>query len=538
MSKKGLSIVLIIILITLGIFLGFQINNIFFNNNYREEVNKFNDVLTYTTKYYVDKVDTNKLVEDAIKGMLKDLDPHSVYIPAKEQKEVSEEFVGNFEGIGVEFQIVNDTINVVSPISGGPSESVGISAGDMIVTINGKSAIGLTNSQVIEKLRGKKGTNVTVGIIRPGNKKIIDFTITRDKIPLYSVDASLMINDKVGYISLTRFAETSTSEMLNALNTLTKKGMNKLILDLRNNPGGLLRQAVQISDFFIDDSKMIVYTRGRKKEFDEERRASSTYPFEKIPLIILVNRGSASASEIVSGAIQDWDRGLIVGETTFGKGLVQRPFILPDNSVVRITIARYYTPSGREIQRDYKNVKDTKDYYEEVYKRKEIKDGNNLEHSAERDSTKPKFTTHSGRPVYGGGGITPDYIIHASKLTESTTNLLRGGIYFQFIRNYLEKNKKVIERKYGNDLKKFTENFSLSNSDFNSFLKLARKKKIKIKNEEIAKDKNYILTRLKAYIARDIWKNKGWYYNLLQIDNQLQKALTLFGEAQKISNIK
>lgn len=538
MNKKGLSITLMIILVTLGIFLGFQINNIFSNDSYQENIKKFNDVLTYTTKYYVDKVDANKLVEDAIKGMLKDLDPHSVYIPAKEQKEVSEEFIGNFEGIGVEFLIVNDTINVVSPISGGPSEAVGISSGDRIVSINGKSAIGLTNSQVVEKLRGKKGTKVTVGIKRPGSKTVMDFTITRDKIPLHSVDASLIIKDGVGYISLTRFAETSTSEMLNALNDLTKKGMNKLILDLRNNPGGLLQQAVQISDFFIDDSKMIVYTRGRRKEFDEERRAESTYPFEKIPLIILVNRGSASASEIVSGAIQDWDRGLIVGETTFGKGLVQRPFILPDNSVVRITIARYYTPSGREIQRNYKNVKNTKDYYEEVYKRKDKKEGNNLEHSAEGDSTKPKFTTHSGRPVYGGGGITPDYIIHAAKLTESTTNLLRGGIYFQFVRNYMEKNHKMIKDKYGNNLKKFTGNFSLSDSDFNSFIKLAEQKKIKIKNKEIAKDKNYILTRLKAYIARDIWKNKGWYYNLLQVDNQLQKALTLFGEAQKISNVK
>jgi carboxyl-terminal processing protease len=340
------------IIITLGIVLGMQIEKIFSGDNLRENIRKFNDVLTYTEKFYVEEVDTQKLVEEALKGMLDQLDPHSVYIPAKQFNSIEESFRGDFEGIGIEFQVVNDTLTVVSPITGGPSEALGIMSGDRIVKIEGEDCIGITNEEVRNKLRGKAGTKVKVTIIRIGVVEGIVYEITRDKIPIYSVDTHFMYDDEIGYISVSRFSETTFDELNDALKELKTSGMKQLIFDLRGNPGGYLNQAVKIADLFVAEDKKIVYTRGRRNEFDEDYFASKPSAYEKIPLIILINRGSASASEIVSGAVQDWDRGLIVGETSFGKGLVQRQFPLFDNSALRLTISKYYTPSGRSIQRE------------------------------------------------------------------------------------------------------------------------------------------------------------------------------------------
>ncbi|MGQ9643604.1 MAG: S41 family peptidase, partial [Ignavibacterium sp.] len=316
------------LVLTIGALIGIQLDKVFSGDNLRDSIRKFNDVLTYTEKYYIEEVDTQKLVEAALNGMFNQLDPHSVYIPAKEFTAVEESFRGDFEGIGIEFQIVNDTLTVVSPITGGPSEQLGILPGDRIIKIDGKSVVGITNDEVRQKLRGKAGTKVNVTIVRPGASKQLEYTIVRDKIPIYSVDAHFMIDDKTGYVSVSRFSETTFDELTNALKDLNAKGMKQLLLDLRGNPGGYLNQAVQIADLFIDDKKKIVYTVGRRSEFNEEYFASETFPYEKIPLVVLINRGSASASEIVSGAVQDWDRGLVVGETSFGKGLVQRQFQL------------------------------------------------------------------------------------------------------------------------------------------------------------------------------------------------------------------
>lgn len=530
MFKSRFAYVLMFLVLLMGIFIGIKLQDILTGNPVKTEINKFSDVLTYTDKYYVDSVDPGKLVDNAIRGMFKDLDPHTVYITKDEQAEAMEEFQGKFEGIGVEFQIVDDTITVVSPISGGPSEALGILPGDRIVKINDKSCVGFDNMKVVKTLRGKKGTKVKLGIVRPGIKNILDFTVVRDKIPIYSVDTALLFDNGIGYISLTRFAETSTDELLKALKKLSSKGMKNLILDLRNNPGGLFIQSRQIADIFINKTKMLVFTKGRVSQFDQKYYAHQYYPYEKIPLIVLVNGGSASASEILSGAIQDWDRGLIVGETTFGKGLVQEPFVLGDNSAVRITVARYHTPSGRSIQRSYK---DKKNYYKKIFEEDDnLTEGFNLDHHVEADSAKPLFKTHAGRNVYGNGGITPDYIIHSPKLTETTVNLLRAGIYYQFVRGYLDKNRKGIKQRYNNDLKLFTEKFNISDNDFESFLKLAKKSKVKIKNKDILNDESFIKARMKAYIARDIWKNEGWYYNLLQTDRQFNKAKTLFNVAR------
>jgi carboxyl-terminal processing protease len=523
-----------ILLIVIGIVLGIEIQKVISNDNLRENLKKFNDVLTYTDKFYVENIDSQKLIEAAITGMLDSLDPHSVYIPAKNMESVEEQFRGNFDGIGIEFQVINDTLTVVSPITGGPSEALGIMAGDRIIKIGGKECVGITNEQVRQKLRGPAGSKVTISIFRPGNKDLMDYEITRDKIPLYSIDAHFMYNNEIGYLSVSRFSETTTTEVMDALNDLMKSGMKKLVLDLRNNPGGYLNQAFQIADLFIDGDKLIVYTKGRREEFNEEYRAKQTFPFEKIPLVILVNSGSASASEIVSGAVQDWDRGLVVGETTFGKGLVQKQFLLPDNSAVRITISKYYTPSGRLIQRDYK---DKKSYYSDVMNREDEVEGDNIEHKSEKDSSKPIFKTKGGRVVYGGGGITPDYIVPSEKITPYSVAIRRANLFYQFVLSYMDNQGESLKKKFGNDIFAFKKNFNFNESELNEFVKYVSSKKVEFKKDDYEKDKDFIKAQLKAYVARDMWKNTGWYQTLLDIDNQFIKAISRFNEAEKLAKL-
>jgi carboxyl-terminal processing protease len=520
-----------------GFIVGFFIQKIISYNSLGLAARKFQDVLSYTDKYYVDKVDNNKLVTAALNGMLSKLDPHSVYIPPQQLSDIQDDFKGEFDGIGIEFQILDDTITVVAPITGGPSERLGIQPGDKIIKIDNLSAIGMSSDEVRNKLRGKAGTNVNISIIRYGVKNPIIFKITREKIPLFSVDAHFIYQDSIGYVSLIRFSETTFDEMSDALKELKRQGMKYLVLDLRGNPGGLLNQAVKVANLFIDGGKKIVYTKGRKAEFDEEYDATDNAPFKDLPLIILVNKGSASASEIVSGAMQDWDRALIVGETTFGKGLVQDQFLLPDNSALRLTMARYYTPSGRLIQRNYKGLKDFAEYYEDAGNDNEA-NGNNINHTEEKDSTLKKYKTHDGRIVYGNGGITPDYIIKMNNITNYTTELLKNNIFYQFALNYLNGHKNKIQSEYNNNLLLFANKFYFVSNDIQNFIKFADSKNIKFVNKDFNIDKNYILTRLKSEIARTFWKNKGWYYIMLGADNQFQKAITLFNEEKKLANLK
>jgi len=523
----------LIIILLLGIYLGVKLSDYFSFSENKKQIKKFGEILNYTKDYYVDSVDSKKLVEDAIKGMFNSLDPHTVYISALEQTAEEETFRGNFEGIGVEFQIVNDTITVVYPIAGGPSEVVGIMSGDRIVKIDKQNCIGWKNQDVIKKLRGNKGTLVVLTIYRPSTKNVTDYKVVRDKINIYSVDASLMYDNGTGYINLTRFSETTFDEMKNALKDLSARGMKRLVLDLRNNPGGYEIQASDVADLFIDGNKMIVYNKSRVKSLDEEFHAGKDFPYEKIPLIILVNRGSASASEIVAGAVQDWDRGLIVGETTFGKGLVQRPIQLSDGSAVRITIARYYTPSGRQIQREYN---DKKKYYEEAMTRQES-EGDNVNHSTEKDTTKPKFKTHNGRIVYGGGGITPDYIVEPDKSSQYSVELRKNNVYYQFVRKYLDQNGARLRERYQNNLIGFINDFKIDETQMQNFIKFAESLKVKYDAKGFNNDKEFIRAWLKAFIARDIFKNNGWYLTLLKSDRQFQKAVSLFDEAEKLSGL-
>lgn len=533
---KSMRFPFLIIILTVGIVLGIQLEKIFSGDSLREGIRKLNDVLTYTEKFYVEEIDTPKLVEAAINGMLGKLDPHSVYISPEQFSSVEESFRGDFEGIGIEFQVINDTLIVVSPITGGPSEALGIMSGDRIVKIDGEDIVGITNEGVRSKLRGKAGTRVSVTIVRPGIDGEFEYQITRDKIPLYSVDTHFMYDDLTGYVSVSRFSETTFDELESALNDLKNKGMQQLIFDLRSNPGGYLNQAVKIADLFIDGKKKIVYTEGRRNEFNEEYFSSRDYPFEKVPIIVLINRGSASASEIVSGAIQDWDRGLVVGETSFGKGLVQRQFTLPDNSALRLTISSYYTPSGRGIQRDYKNKKDKKEYYSELSEFDE-EEGENINHTAEEDSLRPVFKTNSGRTVYGGGGITPDYIVKSDTVSGFTRDLMRNNVFYQFILSYLDKHTEKITAKYADDLSYFKSDFNFTESQMQDFLNFAKSKDINLVDNEYQQDKDYIKLRLKAQIARNFWRSEGWYSILLQSDNQMKRALTLFDEAKSIANL-
>jgi carboxyl-terminal processing protease len=530
--RKRFSLLTVGVLALAGLVAGSVLNQLISGDNIYDQLNKFKDVLSMAQKVYVEDVDTGKLTEAAIRGMLGELDPHSVYIPASEMQRIKEDFQGSFEGIGIEFAVLNDTLVVVTPIVGGPSEALGIEAGDKIVKINDTSAIGITEDLVRKKLRGPKGTKVKVSILRAGMKNLLDFDIVRDKIPLYTVDAALMVDDEVGYVSVTRFSATTHTEFVEAVSKLKKEGMKRLVLDLRFNGGGYLEQAFKMADELFPRGKMIVYTKGRRPEFNEEYISSGSARFADVALVVLVNNASASASEIVSGAIQDWDRGLVVGETTFGKGLVQRQYDLPDGSGFRITTARYYTPSGRLIQRPYDGDKNR--YQREAFERNE-EEGENLTHTAEKDSTKPRFKTAGGRVVYGGGGITPDYIVKAERLGEYAAQLRMKQVYLDFANKYLEANGNALRRTYNSDSKRFTQEFQITDAMLETINAIAKAKGIEFKKDSYEKDIRFVKLLAKAAIAKALWGNAGQARVMLQEDVQFKKAISLFPEAVRIS---
>lgn len=533
MFKQKFSVVSVFILLFFGVFMGTQIRAISEDNIY-EQFNKFKDVLNYTQKYYVDEVKVGDLVTHAIEGMLKSLDPHSVYISPKQLEKVQEDFKGSFEGIGIEFRIVNDTITVANVIFGGPSEKVGLLAGDKIVQIGGETSVKLQNEDVQKKLRGEKGTKVTVGIVRAGVTEPIDITITRDKIPLYSVNSSFLLDDGVGYMSINRYAANTYDEFIEGLRKLKQEGMTKLVLDLRSNPGGYLEQSFRMANEFLKRGQKIVYTKGRRSDFDENYVATGGGEFQDLPLIILINNGSASASEIVSGAVQDHDRGLIVGETSFGKGLVQRQFELPDGSAFRLTTARYYTPSGRIIQRPYSE--DDEEYYREAYMRDE-ESSDNIEHTEEADTTRPKHETTGGRIVYGGGGITPDYIVRYDNLQKYAARM-RFHI-FEFITAYLDKQGARLREQYETPgARQFVRDFQVSDAMMQDFIEFGKARDVEFNKEEYEADKDWLRASLKAQVARTLFGNEGQFRVLLQVDPQFQKAVTLFPEARKIAGLR
>lgn len=503
-------------------------------NDLNKDLQKFKEVLTLIDKNYVDEVNTNDLVQDAIVHMLGKLDPHSYYISAEDKVEANEQLQGNFEGIGVEFNIFQDTIVVVTPLSGGPSESLGIQSGDKIVKIDGKevAGVGFSNRDVQKHLKGPKGSEVTVSILRGSNNSLIDFKIIRDKIPQNSVDASYMIDEEIGYIKISRFAATTYEEFRESLTDLLDQGMSKLILDLQGNGGGYMNHAINIADEFLKGNKKIVYTLGKETRYNSQANGQREGLFEEGELIVLVNEGSASASEIVTGALQDNDRALVVGRRSFGKGLVQAPIDLTDGSELRLTISRYYTPSGRSIQKPYE---DKEDYSKDILARYEQGEFFSADSIHFNDSL--KYKTSSGRTVYGGGGIMPDYFVPLDTSTNSPylNRLFIKNAIQEYVFNYVSENKDVLDAMSYNE---YYERFMVTQSMRMALAKVGDKNGIKPDYDDMKKHQALFNTHLKAQIARQIWKSNGFYPIFNQTNEVLQQAVKLFDEAEKLDRSK
>jgi carboxyl-terminal processing protease len=480
---------------------------------------KVNMIINKIESDYVDPVDRRELVESAIPAMLKKLDPHSIYIPVKEYRRANESIQGNFEGIGISFNMLTDTILVISTIPGGPSEKLGLLAGDKILYVNDSlvAGKGINDEDIVGMLKGPRGTVVRVKILRKGCKELLSFDIARDKIPIYSVDVAYMINNNTGFIRINNFAESTYEEFMNGLRELVGKGMTKLIIDLRNNSGGVMDASIEIANEFLKKGQLIVYTKGRSKE-RSEARANGKGEFETGELVILIDEWSASASEILAGAIQDNDRGTIIGRRSFGKGLVQEQVNLPDGSGMRLTIARYYTPSGRSIQRPYN--KGFEEYYDDLNIRLNNHEFENSDSIHFADSL--KFTTIGGRVVYGGGGIMPDKFVPVDTSGISSYFLKVRPLIYQFALLYTEKHRETLKKYYeADDFEKFLDKQGL----LDQFIRYASTNNVKPDPEELKISSKIIHTQIKAYIARNILDNKGFYPIWEQIDTTLRYAI-------------
>ena len=477
---------------------------------------------------YVDTVNEEKLVEDAIRGMLKELDPHSTYANAKEVKAMNEPLQGNFDGIGVQFNMVEDTLLVIQPTTNGPSEKVGIVAGDRIVMVNDSSIAGvkMPKEEIMKRLRGPRGTKVRLGVVRRGVKEMLHFTVQRDKIPVKSIDAVYMIRPEVGYIRIGNFGATTHAEFMEGIEKLQQLGMRDLILDLEDNGGGYLQSAVQIANEFLQKNELIVYTEGLRTR-RQEYRADGHGKLLSGKVIVLVNELTASAAEIVSGAIQDQDRGIIVGRRSFGKGLVQRPVDLPDGSMIRLTIAHYYTPAGRCIQKPYKKG-DLKEYemdFENRLKHGELTNRDSI-HFA--DSLKC-LTLRKQRTVYGGGGIMPDEFVPLDTLqyTKFHRQLAAKSIIINANLKYIDNNRKQLKKQYPT-FESFRDSFQVPQSVIDGIMAEAEKQKVKAKDDaELQRTLPYLRLQLKALIARDLW-DMNEYFQLMNTKNHIvQRALQL-----------
>ena len=518
--------------------------------NLRDSYNKFEETYLYVANNYPDQ-NMDKLVESSIRQMLSTLDPHSVYIEAEESDDIQEQFEGKFQGVGIQFNIIQDTITVITPISGGPSDQLGIMSGDRIVEINDTSSIGYDNEDVIQRLRGEKGTSVDVTIQRPRTSKPLNYTIIRDDIPITTVDSNYMLDEQTGYIKINRFAATTHDEFMTSVNYLEEQGMERLVLDLSNNPGGFLSQAIAISEEFFPKGTKLVSTKSRHSRFNSEVLSRSDGSLKNTPVIVLVNEGSASASEIVSGAIQDHDRGLIVGKRTFGKGLVQQQYELVDKSNIRVTISRYLTPSGRLIQKPFDSG--AEDYAFEIRHRSNdaTMDVNKFK-SQIPDSL--KYTTMGGREVFGGGGIVPDFIVQ-----EDTTrsyylyNFMRiNRVDFDFVRDYLDRNGNEFRQKWEDDYQAFRNEFTWTENDKEIFLSRMKENGMTFDNEDddpIINDEDELvlsrktysdliwmnLSQMKAELARQVYGSE-YFYPIINdsLNESVKEAMTLWETAENI----
>ncbi len=529
MTMKNLLFTLILTLLC-GVKTEAQINLNFGEDSPLRKLQMANIAIS---NFYVDKIDEEKLAEDAIKGMLKALDPHSTYTNAKETKAMNEPLQGDFEGIGVQFNMINDTLVVIQPVVNGPSEKVGIMAGDRIVMVDDSLIAGvkMARTDIMKRLRGKKGTKVKLTIVRRGVKNKLSFIVTRAKIPVHTVYAAYMIRPSVGYIRLESFGAKTHDEFMSAVDSLKRKGMKSLILDLQDNGGGYLESAVKISNEFLRSGDMIVYTEGRRVQ-RQSFKARGNGKLQDLPTYVLVNELSASAAEIVSGALMDNDRAMVIGRRTFGKGLVQRPFVLNDGSMIRLTVAHYYIPSGRCIQKPYKKG-DKEDYEMDLEKRLKHGELTNPDSIHFADSLK-FYTVRKHRTVYGGGGIMPDYFVplDTMKFTKLHRQLLAKNIMMDIYLKYADNNRKQLRSKYKN-FEKFIADYQVPQSLTDEMIAEAKRQKIEAKDkDELSRTISYLSKQIKSLVARDIW-DMNEYFRVWNEENDIvKKALEVVSEGK------
>ncbi|MES3629249.1 MAG: S41 family peptidase [Longimonas sp.] len=533
-------------LILLGAVLGVQVNSFTSDDTAYEQLQKLERSFVIITRQYVDEVESKKLVEEGIEGMLNALDPHSTYIPAEDVQRVQDSYRGSFGGIGVMFEVVEDTARVISPIADGPSERLGIMAGDRIVGIEDETAVGIGTNGIQERLKGEVGTEVTITIYRPGTSQEEDYTITRDEIPMHSINTSYMSDDRTGYVKIDRFAMTTHDEFMEHVGELREQGMQRLVLDLRGNPGGVMRSAIEVADEMLGAGLSIVETRGRERSMNTTFNASGGGSLEDTPVIVLVDQGSASASEIVSGALQDHDRALVVGRRTFGKALIQKQFDLDDSSLLQMTVGRYYTPLGRLIQTPYENG-DQEQYIERMMADQEAA---TFDPSAYRESVPDSlvFETEHGREVFGGGGIMPDIVVQPD--TSSLTNFVSTvNMDFAFIRNWFAQNEQHVRSSWGDDADVFLEEFSTPDSLVTSFWEFTEERGMSYTSDpgEVAPSQGTFLyadrtnseemlrLRLKGFLARQLFGLRTAQPTLNETDPIYRHALSLWDDAEELA---
>lgn len=528
--------ILIALSVIIGIFLGNRLNksqSSGFQGFSRQPPNKLSTIVDLIENAYVDSLSKDKVIEDAIPGLLKNLDPHTTYIPASDMQEVTEEMQGNFGGIGVQFSIHNDTVHVVDVVSGGPSYKLGIQAGDRIVMVNDSNiaGIGIKNEDVLHLLRGEKGTEVKVGIKRIGIKDIIQYNITRGDIPIISVDVSYMINEQTGFVKVSRFGEKTYAEFMEAMEKLDRQGARKIIIDLRSNPGGYLMAVINMVNEFLDQGELILYTEGHSQP-RKTYKATNKGKWLNKDVFVLIDEYSASASEIFAGAIQDNDRGIIIGRRSFGKGLVQEQIPFYDGSALRLTVARYYTPSGRSIQKPYENGTD--EYYHDIMKR--AVHGELVVADSIQFADSLKYETKSGRTVYGGGGIMPDYFvpIDTSGYSDYYSRITGKALVYNFALEYSDRNRQDLKNlKTAGDFEEYLEKQQILDQFINYAIQQGIKKDLK----GLATSGKIIKTQVMAYIARNILGEEGFFPLIQKIDETLLKAVEISASEDEIKKL-
>ncbi|MDD2381368.1 MAG: S41 family peptidase [Mariniphaga sp.] len=538
MNKK--TIVILPLIVAISVAAGIIIGNLLKSNSQpvfttlgHTRPNKLVTILKLIEGGYVDTVNTSDLIEKAIPGILENLDPHTAYIPARNMQEVQEEMRGNFSGIGVQFSVQEDTVRVIEVVSGGPSSKVGILPGDRIVTVNDSliAGVGVENTTVLNLLRGEKNTKVRVGIVRKGNSKVLDFEITRDDIPLISVDVSYMIDEETGFIKINRFSEKTYHEFMQGMEKLAQSGAQKVIVDLRQNPGGSLSSVLQILDEFLEKGEPILYTEGLNQP-RKTYNASGRNRWKDMGVYVLIDEYSASASEIFAGAMQDNDRGLVIGRRSFGKGLVQEQIPLADGSALRLTVARFYTPSGRCIQKAYDEGNEN--YFLDLYARFDHQEHWTADSIHFNDSL--KYLTRSGRTVYGGGGIMPDIFVPVDTSGNSKyfEQIYRKGLIYSFAYAYVDNHREALsEISSAVELDQYLD----AQNVLNEFVNYAREKGVARDPEGLIKSKEMINTQLKAYISRNIIGEEGFYPIIRKIDNTLLKTIEISKQNLVIAHV-